>query len=38
LPEGRRYYEPSEIGFERKIKERLDHWRHLFEQAPPNSP
>jgi putative ATPase len=38
LPEGRRYYEPSEIGFERKIKERLDHWRHLFEQSDPNSP
>ena len=33
LPEGRRYYEPSEIGLERKIKERLDHWRHLFEQS-----
>jgi putative ATPase len=31
LPEGRRYYEPSEIGFERKIKERLDHWREQFE-------
>jgi putative ATPase len=33
LPEGRRYYEPSEIGYERKVKERLDHWRHLFEQS-----
>ncbi len=33
LPEGRRYYEPSEIGFERKIKERLDYWRQLFESA-----
>src|SRR5260221_2769113 len=39
LPEGRRYYEPSEIGFERKIKERLDYWRQLFEQsAQPDSP
>jgi putative ATPase len=38
LPEGRRYYEPSEIGFERKIKERLDHWRHLFEESQANSP
>jgi putative ATPase len=32
LPEGRRYYEPSDIGFERKIKERLDYWRQLFEE------
>src|SRR5260370_8861948 len=39
LPEGRRYYEPSEIGFERNIKERLDYWRQLFEQsAQPDSP
>jgi putative ATPase len=37
LPEGRHYYDPSEIGFERKIKERLEHWRHLFEQST-NSP
>jgi putative ATPase len=32
LPEGRRYYEPSDIGFERKVKERLDYWRQLFEE------
>lgn len=32
LPEGRIYYEPSDNGFERRVKERLDHWRHLFEQ------
>lgn len=33
LPEGRIYYEPSEIGFEKKIKERLAHWRAVFENA-----
>jgi putative ATPase len=33
LPEGRRYYEPSDIGFERRIKERLDYWRSQFEAA-----
>jgi putative ATPase len=33
LPEGRRYYEPSDIGFERRIKERLDYWRAQFEAA-----
>jgi putative ATPase len=33
LPEGRRYYDPTGIGYEKKIKERLDHWRALFEQA-----
>ena len=32
LPEGRKYYEPSENGFERRIKERLDYWRKLFEE------
>ena len=32
LPEGRVYYEPSENGFEKAVKERLDHWRALFEQ------
>jgi len=31
LPEGRVYYEPTENGLERRIKERLDHWRTLFE-------
>jgi putative ATPase len=31
LPEGRTYYEPTLNGFERRIKERLDHWRQLFE-------
>jgi len=31
LPEGRRYYEPSEQGYEKRVKERLDYWRALFE-------
>jgi putative ATPase len=31
LPEGRVYYLPSDHGMERRIKERLDHWRTLFE-------
>jgi putative ATPase len=33
LPEGRHYYEPSEQGYEKRVKERLDHWRRLFEEA-----
>ena len=33
LPEGRIYYEPTEHGFERRVKERLDYWRMLFEKA-----
>ncbi len=33
LPEGRRYYEPTENGYEKRVKERLDYWRGLFEQA-----
>jgi putative ATPase len=33
LPEGRIYYEPTENGFERRVKERLDYWRTLFERA-----
>jgi putative ATPase len=32
LPEGRRYYEPSDLGYEKRVKERLDYWRSLFEQ------
>ena len=32
LPEGRKYYEPSENGFERRIKERLEYWQKLFEE------
>ena len=33
LPEGRRYYEPTEHGHEKRVKERLDYWRSQFEQA-----
>lgn len=33
LPEGRRYYSPTENGAERRVKERLEYWRTLFEQA-----
>ncbi|MDD5349984.1 MAG: replication-associated recombination protein A [Chthoniobacteraceae bacterium] len=32
LPEGKRYYEPTENGHERRVKERLEYWRALFEQ------
>jgi putative ATPase len=35
LPEGRRYYEPGEQGYEKRVKERLEYWRALFEQANP---
>jgi len=31
LPEGRRFYTPTENGLEKRIKERLEHWRSLFE-------
>ncbi len=31
LPEGRTYYEPTENGQEKRVKERLDYWRALFE-------
>ncbi len=33
LPEGRRYYEPTENGQEKRIKERLDFWRKQFEES-----
>jgi putative ATPase len=36
LPEGRRYFEPTENGLEKRIKERLEHWRRLFEAAEKN--
>jgi putative ATPase len=32
LPEGRRYYEPTEHGHEKRVKERLDYWRALFDK------
>ena len=37
LPEGRMYYEPTENGLEKRVKERLDHWRRLFEEEQRNS-
>jgi len=33
LEEGRRYYEPGENGAERRVKERLEYWRSLFDAA-----
>lgn len=33
LPEGRVYYEPTENGLEKRVKERLDFWRAQFEEA-----
>jgi len=36
LPEGRVYYEPTENGLEKRVKERLDHWRSLYEAARDN--
>ena len=35
LTEARRYYEPTEQGVEKKIKERLDKWRALTAEANP---
>jgi putative ATPase len=32
LPEGRRYYEPTEHGHEKRVKERLEYWRAMFEK------
>ncbi|MGI8604155.1 MAG: replication-associated recombination protein A [Verrucomicrobiales bacterium] len=33
LPEGRRFYSPSENGAEKQIIERLEHWRAIFERG-----
>lgn len=33
LPEGRRYYEPTQNGLEKRVSERLDYWRSLFEES-----
>lgn len=33
LPEGRRYYTPTENGQEARIRERLDFWRRKFDEA-----
>ena len=35
LPEGRRFYTPTENGQEARIRERLDYWRRKFEEASP---
>ncbi len=35
LPDGRIYYEPTENGQEKRVKERLDHWRSLFVASGP---
>jgi putative ATPase len=32
LPEGRRYYDPSDEGYEKRVKERLEYWRARFEE------
>ncbi len=32
LPEGRRYYDPTEHGYEARVKKRLEYWRELFEK------
>ncbi|GAB4175398.1 MAG: replication-associated recombination protein A [Terrimicrobiaceae bacterium] len=37
LPEGRIYYRPTDHGLEKRIRERLDYWRGLYESAE-NSP
>jgi putative ATPase len=36
LPEGRIYYDPTENGWEKRIKERLHYWRRCFEQSREN--
>ena len=35
LPEGRRYYSPSDQGMEKRVRERLAYWRSLFDSAHP---
>jgi putative ATPase len=35
LPEGRTYYLPSENGMEKRIKERIEHWKKQFKEAEP---
>ncbi len=36
LPEGRRYYEPTENGLEKRVGERLAYWRAQFESSAQN--
>jgi putative ATPase len=33
LPEGRTYYEPTENGMEKRIKERIEHWRNMNQEG-----
>jgi putative ATPase len=33
LPEGRIYYQPGDQGLEKRIRERLDHWREIHRQS-----
>jgi putative ATPase len=33
LPEGRRYYEPTDRGYEKRVAERLAYWRQLYEES-----
>ena len=37
LPEGRVYYDPSENGLEKRVKERLEYWRTQFESESPDA-
>lgn len=34
LPEGRSYYEPTDNGLEKRIKERLEYWKNMHAQLP----
>jgi putative ATPase len=36
LPEGRVFYEPSDRGEEKRIAERLAHWRSIFQRETDN--
>jgi putative ATPase len=38
LPEGKTYYHATEQGYERKIKERLEHWKSLHQSGKENPP
>ncbi|MEM9235683.1 MAG: replication-associated recombination protein A [Verrucomicrobiota bacterium] len=38
LPDGRRYYTPTDHGLEKRIRERLDHWRAQMEPGDQGSP
>ena len=38
LPEGRSYYRPSNNGHEKRVQERLEHWRNQFDPTRSNPP